>query len=369
MVDNWPNRPLRPAGHHGYGAPVKAPVSPGANPHLKIWEVDEADYPTAGPVDAQLRFLLRYAILAPSSHNTQPWLFSVRDRSVEIYVDHTRALRITDPDDRQMAIACGCALFHLRIAMEHFGHTPRVERFPSAGDFDLIARVTVDGEAFSSDANEKLFAAIPRRHTYRQMFKEDPLPHEFELALKEAMTDSSAWVHFVKAADERHMLADLVARGDQVQWATKKFRLELAAWTHPDTTHANSGIPHYSLDSNDLLTYAEPHVIRTFDLGNGQAAKDRDIALYSPGLCVVGTAYDNSHAWLEAGEGLAHLLLLARHHHVYASFLNQPIEVEDLRPRVARTIRSNGHAQLILRLGYGAHVNPTPRRTVAEVLI
>ena len=164
-------------------------------------------------------------------------------------------------------------------------------------------------------------------------------------------------------------ISDLVARGDQVQWATKKFRLELAAWTHPDTTHANSGIPHYSLDSNDLLTYAEPHVIRTFDLGNGQAAKDRDIALYSPGLCVVGTAYDNSHAWLEAGEGLAHLLLLARHHHVYASFLNQPIEVEDLRPRVARTIRSNGHAQLILRLGYGAHVNPTPRRTVAEVLI
>ena len=68
-------------------------------------------------MSAQFRFLLRYAILAPSSHNTQPWLFSLQDRCVEIYADRSRSLRVTDPDDRQLTIAGGCALSNLRGAI------------------------------------------------------------------------------------------------------------------------------------------------------------------------------------------------------------------------------------------------------------
>jgi hypothetical protein len=40
-----------------------------------------------------------------------------------------------------------------------------------------------------------------------------------------------------------------------------------------------------------------------------------------------------------------------------------------LRPKVPEVIGRSGHAQIILRLGYGPNVNPTPRRTVDEVLI
>ena len=32
------------------------------------WNLDAADYPASGPLRAQLEFLLRYAILAPSTH-------------------------------------------------------------------------------------------------------------------------------------------------------------------------------------------------------------------------------------------------------------------------------------------------------------
>ena len=34
------------------------------------WAITEQDFPVAGSVEEQLRFLLGYAILAPSSHNT-----------------------------------------------------------------------------------------------------------------------------------------------------------------------------------------------------------------------------------------------------------------------------------------------------------
>ncbi|MGB0579274.1 MAG: Acg family FMN-binding oxidoreductase [Limisphaerales bacterium] len=339
-----------------------------SNPHLQVWDIDESEYPESGPTAAQLRFLLRYAILAPSSHNTQPWLFHIQDRTVEIYADQSRALRVTDPNDRQMFIACGCVLFNLCVAMRHFGHEPVVERIPESDDTMLAARVNIGGETFSSDENEMLFEAIPKRRTNRQRFHGESIPHQLELELKNAVTDSGAWLHFVNSPSDRGALADLIAEGDRIQWGAKVFRLELAAWTHPVSTHSNAGIPHSVLDAEDLMTYAEPRVIRTFDLGNGQAAKDHDIAVYSPVLCVLGSSYDNPKAWVGTGEALAHLLLLARNSHLYVSYLNQAIEVPELRPRVAELIQINGHPQIVLRMGQGSHVNPTPRRNLAEVL-
>lgn len=42
------------------------------NPKITPWQINEHDFPAAAPPVEQLKFLLRYAILAPSSHNTQP---------------------------------------------------------------------------------------------------------------------------------------------------------------------------------------------------------------------------------------------------------------------------------------------------------
>ena len=42
-------------------------------PKVTPWQIKEQDFPHKGSVTEQLLFLLRYAILAPWSHNTQPW--------------------------------------------------------------------------------------------------------------------------------------------------------------------------------------------------------------------------------------------------------------------------------------------------------
>lgn len=39
------------------------------------WNVSEEEFPLQGGPEEKLRFLLNYAVLAPSGHNTQPWLF------------------------------------------------------------------------------------------------------------------------------------------------------------------------------------------------------------------------------------------------------------------------------------------------------
>ena len=62
----------------------------------------------------QLQTLVQAATLAPSSHNTQPWLFRLEGQVIELLADRTRALPVNDPDDRELTISCGCALFNLR---------------------------------------------------------------------------------------------------------------------------------------------------------------------------------------------------------------------------------------------------------------
>ena len=67
---------------------------------------------------------------------------------------------------------------------------------------------------------------------------------------------------------------------------------------------------------------------------------------------------------------LSKMLLTAQSENVWASFLNQAIEVPELRPKVQELMKEvKDYPQIILRMGYGEDVKPTPRRPVDEVLL
>jgi hypothetical protein len=110
-------------------------------------------------------------------------------------------------------------------------------------------------------------------------------------------------------------------------------------------------------------------VVRTFDMGEGQAARDHEVATGSPVLTVLGTDEDRPRDWVAGGQALARVLLRARVDDVWASFLNQPIEVLELRAKLKAVAGNGGFPQAVLRLGFGENVKPTPRREVEEVLI
>src|SRR5271165_2693446 len=66
--------------------------------------------------------LVRAAILAASPHNTQPWLFKVRNSSIELYIDTNRNVGALDPYLREEHIGMGCALENLMLAAAANGH-------------------------------------------------------------------------------------------------------------------------------------------------------------------------------------------------------------------------------------------------------
>lgn len=349
-----------------------------SEPGLSAWSVLESDFPREGGTPSKIAFLLRYAILAPSSHNTQPWLFRIAgDNAVELYADRARALPVVDPDDRALVISCGAALCHLRLAASHFGLSEEtVDLLPDEkNNPDLIARITFEDKGGEPDTNRAqhdamLFAAITKRRSNRSPFENRELPGDLLLSLKDIARAYGSWLDIAKDMPQKNALADLISQGDKVQMADKKFRRELAAWIHPNRSHTRDGMPGYAFGMPDVTSYVGPFLMRTFDMGKGQAAKDRQLAAGSPVLAVLGTDGDGPLDWIHAGEAIAKILLLARADDVWASFMNQPIEVPELRPRVREALgRSSGFAQLLVRMGYGGAVKPTPRRDVKDVIL
>jgi nitroreductase len=337
---------------------MKVPTAPTGTPAEPAFPGD------AGPRQ-KLAFLLRYAVLAPSSHNSQPWLFRLGERSVELHADRSRALPVVDPDDRELVLSCGAALFTLTVAMRRHGLVPSVELLPVPEEPDLLARVTIAG-AGPPEAHE-LFAAIPLRHTVRERFEERAVSPQIVDELGAAAAAQEATLALVTGG-AREILADLVSDGDRVQAADKSFRRELAAWMRPNATRRRDGIPGYSVGLPSVVSYVGPFVLRTFDWGRGQAARDHQLAAGSPILAVVATDTDGPRDWLVAGQALQHVLLTARARGLATSFLNQPIEVAELRPRLAALI-GGGAPQLVLRIGFGGEGIATPRREVEDVLL
>jgi len=341
-----------------------APVVKSQNP----WTVSELEFPANASASERFSFLLNYAVLAPSSHNTQPWLFRLRGGWLELYADRSRGLPVVDPDDRELVMSCGAALFHLRIAMRYFGLRDIVDILPKPHDPDLLATVRIGDSYIASPEEQALFRAILRRRTNRHRFEDRELPDALLVDMQAAARVEGASLFVVRAETRRSALVELVGRGDRMQMASKNFRRELAAWVRSNRADARDGIPGYGFGFPDLISVTGPFVIRTFDLGNFQAARDRELAEGSPILTVFGTEADTAHDWIAAGQALARVLLTARASNVWASYLNQPVEVEELRPQLRDALDMTGYPQLVLRFGYGPEVRPTPRRFVSEVL-
>jgi nitroreductase len=126
--------------------------------------------PPADEADPR-RWALAYAILAPNSHNRQPWLVDLRDAGViTLHVDRERLLPETDPWFRQIVVSQGTFIEALAIALAERGVAAQVQLFPQ-GEFAArslddraVARITLQPGAPAS-ARDPLFAQLLRRHT------------------------------------------------------------------------------------------------------------------------------------------------------------------------------------------------------------
>jgi nitroreductase len=307
--------------------------------------------------------IVRSAALAPSSHNTQPWIFRVDGDTVELWADRTRALPVNDPHDRELTISCGAALLNARVAAAHSGTGARVSVLPDPEvEPDLLARATLEGEPETGLADPSLFDAIRERRTVRDPFERRVPDPGLVSALTEAAGRHGAWIAEIHDEPRREGVVALVAEGDRRQFADPRWRRELAAWMHP--RRKGDGLVMHGMPAPVVRA-----VVSHFDVGRSTAERDAHLAAMAPLLVVLGTDGDDPENWLAAGEALEHLLLVAAAAGVQASYLNQPCQVTELRPKLAEIVGTGASPQVVLRLGYPTDETPrAPRRPLDDVI-
>lgn len=250
---------------------------------------------------------------------------------------------------------------NLRVAAANVGLAAQVEMLPDSQDDDLLAVISLSESPDKVTLDAELFDFIAERRTYRKRFKNEDIDEAIVHQLQEAAAAENASLQILTEA-ARDQTANLVSEGDAMQWANPSWRRELAAWMHPRRKGDGLTVPWLAAPFAKV-------VVRTFDMGNGIGAKDRELAEQSPVLAVLGTKRDAAADWISAGNALERVLLIACKNGLQASYLNQPIQIASLRPKLQHLLRSSEFSQVCLRLGYPSEpLTAAPRRKVLEVI-
>lgn len=144
-----------------------------------------------------MEFLLRYAVLAPSGHNTQPWAFTIVPEGIEVFADYTRRLPHLDPDDRELLMSVGAAIMNLRVAAAHFGFESTVLYHRSACQTSPVALVSFKESCDPDLSLRRLFPAILHRRTNRRPFDGEPINPDALSALCDLADDHPECIQFL----------------------------------------------------------------------------------------------------------------------------------------------------------------------------
>lgn len=281
--------------------------------------------------------LVETAATAPSMHNLQPWRFVARlsDAVIEIYADPSRALGRGDPRGRAVHIACGAALFNLRLAIAHAGAEPVARLLPNPRDPLLLAAVRIAGPHRPRPGERDLHAAIrswqaggARHHVGRATI------HALMPSLAEAAALEGASLHLMNRADALRVLQSVTAADRSLQ-ADPSYLAQLSHFNPAPGPHrATAPLP-----------------------GQGH-------------LAMLATRDDDRGNWLRAGQALQRVLLLATYRGLSAAPLSPVLELPDA-PRRPEPRYGAGYPEVLVTLSAdaaGQFGRPSQRRPVGQVM-
>lgn len=311
-----------------------------------------------------VRDIVELACLAPSVHNTQPWIWRAAGNTLELYADARRRLPAVDTRGRNLAISCGAALHHAQVAARALGWEPTVSRLPAGGGSSLLARIELTPAAPRPDAVAQL-QTIRDRCTDRRRFTSWPVPEQRLEHLAATAAEWAADALPVVDPSDRFRVERMVARAFDRQAADERLEAEQLRWVDHST---RDGIPAEVIPES--VAPDSPHRTR---YGTGLLAdSDRELE-GSDGLLIMRGGSDDIGAWLRTGEGLSALWLLAAQDGLTVVPLSQVIELDETREALrVEVLHGLGFPHLLVRVGWQAisrgTLPRTPRRPLDDVL-
>lgn len=325
----------------------------------------------------KLEFLVQAATFAPSSHNSQPWLFSLSGKTILVSMNPKRVLQASDANHRQLFISLGCAIQNILTAADYYSLRPQVrwswelaESKPQGTNVASIefADLNMSGKMPTGGNQDHLALSIPYRHTNRNPYEKDPVPPEVIDTLTK-MSREDIRVDIATDQERKTKLANIVLRATDAAFSNRAFRQELSHWIKPSLKKYHDGLVGYNLGIPTLLSFIFPLILRFVNVSKAQTKQETPILKATPAFGVISTKDDDKISWLWAGQFYETIALWMNQHDLKTAVAAAPIQIGEFYKEVQSVFGITFRPQVFFRLGYCKKVSPfSPRLTVKEVM-
>ncbi|OPX66958.1 MAG: hypothetical protein A4E36_01783 [Methanoregulaceae archaeon PtaB.Bin009] len=335
------------------------------------------------PSDARCN-AVKYAILAPSPHNTQPWRVAFQgDERIILSIDHSRLIPGCDPLGRQAFISVGAFLENLDLAAKNSGLRADIDLFPAGWpDSRLVQDTPVARVDLVEDPHiepDPLFLQIPLRHTSRRRFEKRKVPLDAAGEITAAYDFSLVPLGFSHDDDLIHAIADVAADAMEIELADpERFRetLQYFRFTDAEAHTAQDGFGHAQSGYGPVMRF----FIGRFILPRSKAASSpesfsrmakrstREQAASAGGIGWLSTKGDHRVDQVRTGRAFQRVHLkacaLGLALHPMSQLLADYPGMAGLRSvlRDLLGVPDTQAVQMLFRMGYARPVLPTPRR-------
>lgn len=333
--------------------------------NYKPWLVKIEDFFDLSDERSRAEFLINFAVLAPSSHNSQPWNFSINEDYIEVSINTGRRLLESDKDDRQAFISLGCAIENILIAADYYGYDAGVV----FTQYKTV-KINLNHRKHKKADNHHLIFSITKRVTNRSKYKSDFVPTKLLEEIKgRVIRDMKVFV--VSDLKVKNKIADAALTASIAAMEDGGFRNELSRYVQPNTTRSKLGMPCFGMGIPTIISFIAPTLIRFLNMNKLSHKSDSKLLKeHTPHLIIVATRQDVWESWIEVGRIYERIALLSTRAKVGSAMWAAPIQIGEFYKDLQEILNTDYRPQALFRLGYtDTDVPHSPRLSSKEVII
>lgn len=310
------------------------------------WNVRAKDFRDDWTNAEKLAFFARYAILAPSGHNTQPWKLKVAKDSLHLLLNKEHYLSIDGSGlvSVEPFVSLGTFLEAFCLAARGFGYTVDAHTFPAK---HIAATLTL-GKPVAPEP--ELLDAIVHRVSNRNHFD----TRAVDSAKLQALTEfafSAVNTTVVTSREDIDFIAGETEVAITAIMNNPVYRQELSRWVRTNQTRKFDGMPGFTHGFGHVKSLLAKTAIKHAPAGGPQARKSGDLIRNSSALVIVRCSEDSKSAFLNAGRMYSRISILAQRDGLATSALGASVLDPQTRSNVKKHFGINDRPVFILRIG------------------
>lgn len=337
--------------------------------NYSLWERLQEKNPDRLDLAKKIERCIEYGLLAPSTHNSQPWAIEIHGNVCDLRLDNNSYLPEADPLGRDLLISLGCFVenctiasraLHINMALE--------EEFEGALDKVRIRMLFSDSTVDQLQIERELFDAIPKRVNARGIFdSRKSIPKEIKEEIDRLNTESHIKIMITENKEEKKYIAEKTGQAVVIAQSNKNFRKEFGKLVKNNLTKSKIGIPGFSIGLSLVPSFFAPYIFRNVDISKILGIINRKAMLASSAIIVLLSKENNLRGWYLCGRIFerSNLFLVSRN--IKSSIHVAAAELEPFAQDLMIHFGWTWRPQMIFRVGFSEKkFHHTPRKNLAD---